>query len=104
MGDVGPCGPCSEIFVDRGTAYTCEKGADCKMGCDCDRFMEFWNLVFMQYNRDAEGNMTPLPKPSVDTGMGLERMASILQNTKTNYEIDSFRYFEICWRAMWKAI
>ncbi|WP_141735627.1 alanine--tRNA ligase [Oligoflexus tunisiensis] len=89
MGETGPCGPCSEIFVDRGAAHGCGR-PECAMGCDCDRFMEFWNLVFMQYNRDAEGNLHPLPKPSVDTGMGLERIASILQKTETNYEIDSF--------------
>jgi alanyl-tRNA synthetase len=89
MGETGPCGPCSEIFVDRGEAYGCAKPT-CGMGCDCDRYMEFWNLVFMQYNRDAEGTLHPLPKPSVDTGMGLERIASILQKTETNYEIDTF--------------
>ncbi len=89
MGETGPCGPCSELFVDRGVAYGCGKSS-CTVGCDCDRYMEFWNLVFMQFNRDAEGNLHPLPKPSVDTGMGLERIASILQKTETNYEIDSF--------------
>jgi alanyl-tRNA synthetase len=89
MGETGPCGPCSEIFVDRGEAYGCGKSS-CTVGCDCDRYMEFWNLVFMQFNRDAEGNLNPLPKPSVDTGMGLERIASILQKTETNYEIDTF--------------
>lgn len=89
MGETGPCGPCSEIFVDRGVEYGCGKSS-CGMGCDCDRYMEFWNLVFMQFNRDAEGNLHPLPKPSVDTGMGLERVASILQKTDTNYEIDTF--------------
>ncbi|MBC7658321.1 MAG: alanine--tRNA ligase [Chitinophagaceae bacterium] len=89
MGDTGPCGPCTELFVDRGAKYGCGKST-CEVGCDCDRYMEFWNLVFMQYNRDAEGTLHPLPKPSVDTGMGLERIASILQDTETNYEIDSF--------------
>ncbi len=89
MGETGPCGPCSELFVDRGVAYGCGQST-CTVGCDCDRFMEFWNLVFMQFNRDAEGTLHPLPKPSVDTGMGLERVASILQKTETNYEIDSF--------------
>ncbi|SMF71802.1 alanine--tRNA ligase [Pseudobacteriovorax antillogorgiicola] len=89
MGDVGPCGPCSEMFIDRGEQYAC--GEECGLGvCECDRYMEFWNLVFMQYNRDKDGNLTPLPKPSVDTGMGLERIASIIQKTDTNYEIDAF--------------
>lgn len=90
MGDTGPCGPCSEIFIDRGEKYSCGKPT-CKMGCDCDRYMEFWNLVFMQFNRDASGKMTPLPKPSVDTGAGLERIASITQEVETNYDTDGFR-------------
>lgn len=88
MGDVGPCGPCSEIFVDRGEEHGC--GPACGIGkCECDRFMEIWNLVFMQFERDNDGNLNPLPKPSVDTGMGLERVAGVLQKTATNYEIDS---------------
>jgi alanyl-tRNA synthetase len=91
MGDTGPCGPCSEIFYDRGEKYSCGKST-CGMGCDCDRYMEFWNLVFMQYNRDASGKLTPLPKPSVDTGAGLERVASIIQKVDTNYDIDSFQH------------
>jgi alanyl-tRNA synthetase len=91
MGDTGPCGPCSEIFMDRGEKYSCGKST-CGMGCDCDRYMEFWNLVFMQYNRDQSGTLTPLPKPSVDTGAGLERVASILQEVDTNYEIDAFQH------------
>ena len=73
MGDTGPCGPCSEIIIDRGEAYGCGR-PECAVGCDCDRFLEIWNLVFMQFNRDAAGTMTPLPKPSIDTGMGLERI------------------------------
>ena len=77
MGDTGPCGPSSEIYVDRGEEYEGE-----------ERYLEIWNLVFMQYNRDEKGNLTPLPKPNIDTGMGLERIASVLQKTKTNYEID----------------
>lgn len=89
MGDTGPCGPCSEIFIDRGEQYSCGKPT-CAMGCDCDRYMEFWNLVFMQYNRDSSGKLTPLPKPSVDTGAGLERIAAILQNVQTNYDTDAF--------------
>lgn len=88
MGDTGPCGPCSEILIDRGEHYTC--GAeDCGIGkCDCDRWLEIWNLVFMQYNRDDSGTMTPLPRPSIDTGMGLERIASVLQRVDSNYDID----------------
>ncbi len=89
MGDTGPCGPCTELFIDRGEKYGCGKPT-CKMGCDCDRYMEFWNLVFMQYDRDAEGKLHPLPKPSVDTGAGLERLASILQDVETNYDTDMF--------------
>ena len=87
MGDTGPCGPCSEIHIDRGVEYGCGR-PDCKLGCECDRFLEIWNLVFMQYNRDASGTMTPLPKPSIDTGLGLERMAAILQTVPTNYGTD----------------
>ncbi len=91
MGDTGPCGPCSEIFFDRGVEYTCD-APECAMGvCDCDRWMEIWNLVFMQFDRDAEGNLTPLPHPSIDTGMGLERVASIMQGVDSNYEVASMR-------------
>lgn len=89
MGDTGPCGPCTEIFIDRGDKYGCGKPT-CGMGCDCDRYMEFWNLVFMQFDRDASGKLTPLPKPSVDTGAGLERIASILQQVDSNYDTDLF--------------
>ncbi|MDF1593084.1 MAG: alanine--tRNA ligase [Desulfobacterales bacterium] len=87
MGDTGPCGPCSEIMIDRGEAYGCGR-PDCRVGCECDRYLEIWNLVFMQYNRDESGRMTPLPKPSIDTGMGLERIASVIQNVPTNYDTD----------------
>ncbi len=87
MGDTGPCGPCSEIHIDRGEAFGCDR-PDCAVGCDCDRYLEIWNLVFMQYNRDGEGKMTPLPRPSIDTGMGLERITSILQDVPTNYGTD----------------
>ncbi len=87
MGDTGPCGPCSEVHLDRGPQYGCGR-PDCDVACDCDRFLEIWNLVFMQFNRDDAGNMTPLPKPSIDTGLGLERMASIIQNVNNNFETD----------------
>lgn len=89
MGDTGPCGPCSEVHIDRGAAFGCGK-PDCGVGCDCDRFLEIWNLVFMQFNRDAGGNMQPLPKPSIDTGMGLERIVSVVQDVPTNYDTDLF--------------
>lgn len=91
MGETGPCGPCSEIFFDRGEKYTCD-APECAMGvCDCDRWMEIWNLVFMQYERDEAGNLTPLPRPSIDTGMGLERITSIMQGVDSNYEIPVMR-------------
>ncbi|MBF0100926.1 MAG: alanine--tRNA ligase [Desulfobacterales bacterium] len=89
MGDTGPCGPCSEIHYDRGDTYGCGN-PNCNPACDCDRFLEIWNLVFMQYNRNTDGSMIALPKPSIDTGMGLERIASILQQTPSNYETDLF--------------
>ncbi len=89
MGDTGPCGPCSEILIDQGEDAGCGK-PDCKIGCDCDRFLELWNLVFMQYNREESGNLISLPKPSIDTGMGLERITAILQGKKSNFEIDVF--------------
>jgi alanyl-tRNA synthetase len=90
MGDTGPCGPCSEIIYDRGEEYRCDE-PECALGvCDCDRWLELWNLVFMQYNRDETGNMTPLPHPSIDTGMGLERLASVLQGVDSNFETDLF--------------
>jgi len=89
MGDTGPCGPCSEIHIDQGPEVGCFR-PDCKMGCDCDRYLELWNLVFMQFNRDETGKMTPLPKPSIDTGMGLERIAAVVQGKLTNYDSDLF--------------
>ncbi len=91
MGDTGPCGPCSEILIDRGEEYKC--GANkCAIGeCDCDRWLEIWNLVFMQYNRDESGTMTPLPRPSIDTGMGLERITSVMQGVNTNFDTDLFK-------------
>ncbi len=83
----GPCGPCSELYYDRGPSYGCDD-PDCKPGCECDRFIEFWNLVFTQFNKDEEGNYTPLPNPNIDTGMGLERVATIMQDVNSIYEID----------------
>ncbi len=88
MGDTGPCGPCSEIIYDRGEEFRCQE-SECFVGkCDCDRWLEIWNLVFMQYNRDETGTMTPLPKPSIDTGMGLERITSVIQGVSSNYDTD----------------
>lgn len=89
MGDTGPCGPCSEIHIDQGPAAGCGR-VDCALGCDCDRFLELWNLVFMQFNRSEDGTLTPLPKPSIDTGMGLERVAAVLQRKFNNYDSDLF--------------
>lgn len=91
MGDVGPCGPCSEILYDRGASYACGE-TPCAIGaCDCDRWLELWNLVFMEYDRDRQGILHPLPKPSIDTGMGLERITSVMQEKDNNYEIDLIR-------------
>jgi len=87
MGDTGPCGPCSEIYIDQGKEVGCGKPT-CAVGCDCDRYLEIWNLVFMQYDRDQTGKMTPLPNPCIDTGMGLERLAAVLQGHHTNYHSD----------------
>ena len=89
MGDTGPCGPCSEIFYDHGPEVP--GGPPGTPEAEGDRYIEIWNLVFMQYNRDTEGNLTPLPKPSVDTGMGLERLAAVIQGVHSNYDIDLFR-------------
>ncbi len=90
MGDVGPCGPCSEVLFDQGEQMAC--GPDCEIGvCDCDRYLEIWNLVFMQYNRDESGNLHPLPHPNIDTGMGLERIAAICQGVESNFDTDLFR-------------
>ena len=89
MGDTGPCGPCSEIFYDRGPKI--QGGPPGSPDEDGDRYMEIWNLVFTQFNRDTAGNMNRLPKPNIDTGMGLERLASVLQEVDTNYDIDLFQ-------------
>jgi alanyl-tRNA synthetase len=88
-GDSGPCGPCSEIHYDFGEEVGCHK-PDCRPGCDCGRYSEIWNLVFTQYNQDKDGKRTPLPRPNIDTGMGLERTAAILQGKNTIYETDLF--------------
>ena len=89
MADTGPCGPCSEILIDQGEAMSC--GPDCGIGkCDCDRYLEIWNLVFMQFDRDSKGVLNPLPKPSIDTGMGLERLTAVVQGKHSNYDTDLF--------------
>jgi alanyl-tRNA synthetase len=90
MGDTGPCGPCSEIHYDMGPVASDAGHTDCAFTCDCGRYVEIWNLVFMQFDRDASGKLTPLPKPSIDTGMGLERVTSVLQGVISNYETDLF--------------
>jgi alanyl-tRNA synthetase len=89
MGETGPCGPCSEIVIDQGAEMGCGR-PDCAVGCECDRYLELWNLVFMQFNRDARGKMDPLAKPCIDTGMGLERISAILQGVRSNFETDLF--------------
>ncbi len=89
MGDTGPCGPCSEIIYDQGEEFGCGK-PDCAPGCDCDRFLEIWNLVFMQYERNEKGELKPLPKGCIDTGMGLERITAVMQGVSSNYETDLF--------------
>ncbi|EIC23541.1 alanine--tRNA ligase [Thiorhodovibrio frisius] len=89
MGDTGPCGPCSEIFYDHGPEIP--GGPPGSENAEADRYVEIWNLVFMQFNRDASGQLSPLPRPSVDTGMGLERLAAVVQGVHSNYEIDLFR-------------
>ena len=90
MGDTGPCGPCSEILIDQGEAFGCGQST-CAVGCNCDRYLEIWNLVFMQFDRDSSGTLNPLPKPSIDTGMGLERLAAVTQGVSSNYDSDVFR-------------
>jgi alanyl-tRNA synthetase len=91
MGDTGPCGPCSEIHYDMGPTASDQGHADCEFPCECGRYVEIWNLVFMQFNRDASGKLNPLPKPSVDTGAGLERFAAVLQGKISNFDTDLFQ-------------
>jgi len=91
MGETGPCGPCSEIHYDLGPASSEQGHTDCRFPCDCGRYVELWNLVFMQYNRDEQGALAPLPRPSIDTGAGLERLATVLQGKTSNFETDLFR-------------
>ncbi|MEK7448804.1 MAG: alanine--tRNA ligase [Planctomycetota bacterium] len=90
QGPNGPCGPCSEIFYDRGAEYGCGLPT-CSVACDCNRFVEIWNLVFMQFNRQEDGTLKPLPQKNIDTGMGLERIAMVIQNVSSTFEIDIFR-------------
>jgi len=89
MGETGPCGPCSEILIDQGESLSCGRPS-CAVGCDCDRYLEIWNLVFMQFNRGPDGKLTPLPKPSIDTGMGVERLTAMVQGVSSNYDTDLF--------------
>jgi alanyl-tRNA synthetase len=90
MGDTGPCGPCSEIHYDMGPAASDLGHTDCAFGCDCGRYVELWNLVFMQFDRQPDGKLTPLPKPSIDTGAGLERVAAVMQGVISNYDTNLF--------------
>jgi alanyl-tRNA synthetase len=89
MGDTGPCGPCSEIIIDQGSEVGCGR-PECAVGCDCDRYLEIWNLVFMQFDRGKDGKLNALPSPSIDTGMGLERVAAVLQGKHNNFDSDIF--------------
>ncbi|MCK9233160.1 MAG: alanine--tRNA ligase, partial [Syntrophales bacterium] len=90
MGETGPCGPCSEILYDQGEGTGCGR-PECDIHCECDRHLEIWNLVFTQFDRDAAGTLSPLPNPNIDTGMGLERLAAVVQGVKSNYDSDLFR-------------
>ncbi len=91
MGETGPCGPCSEIHYDFGAHASEEGHADCAFPCECGRYVEIWNLVFMQFDRDEGGNLTPLPKPSIDTGLGLERFATVMQGKLSTFDTDLLR-------------
>ena len=90
MGDTGPCGPCSELHYDMGIAASDAGHTDCQFGCECGRYVEIWNLVFMQFDKQPSGEMRPLPKPSIDTGAGLERVTAVMQGVISNYETDLF--------------
>src|ERR1700678_1404437 len=90
MGDTGPCGPCSELHYDMGVEASDAGHTDCQFGCECGRYVEIWNLVFMQFDRQPDGEMRPLPKPSIDTGAGLERVTAVMQGVISNYETDLF--------------
>ncbi|HNQ02726.1 MAG TPA: alanine--tRNA ligase, partial [Syntrophales bacterium] len=89
VGETGPCGPCSEILFDQGPEVGCGR-PECNVECSCDRHLEIWNHVFTQFDRNLDGSLTPLPKPNIDTGMGLERLAAIVQGKKSNYDTDLF--------------
>ena len=91
IGTGGPCGPCSEIYFDRGPEHGCGK-PDCKPGCECDRYVEFWNLVFTQFNKEEDGSYTDLPHPNIDTGLGLERLACIMQDTSSIFDVDTIKF------------
>jgi alanyl-tRNA synthetase len=100
MGDTGPCGPCSEIVIDRGEEFGCGE-TSCRVGCECDRYLELWNLVFMEFNRHVDGTMTKLPHPSIDTGMGLERITAVLQGARSNFDTDLFHpIFEALYKIL----
>ncbi len=109
-GETGPCGPCSEMYYDRGEELSCGR-PDCGPGCTCERYLEFWNLVFMEFDLGADGMLTPLPKPVIDTGLGLERTATVLQGVVSAYETDGFQeimdWIEsesgVAWRSSGKA-
>ncbi len=90
MGDTGPCGPCSELHYDMGPAASDAGHTDCQFGCECGRYVEIWNLVFMQFDKQPDGKLTPLPKPSIDTGAGLERVTAVMQGVISNYDTDLF--------------
>jgi alanyl-tRNA synthetase len=90
MGDTGPCGPCSEVLIDQGVSMGCDR-PDCGPGCDCDRYLEIWNLVFTQFDRAPDGKLSPLPKPNIDTGLGLERLTAVVQGVTSNYDTDIFK-------------